>query len=58
MKWAEIEIDSLRQFCSINTSVQWKMTFGGRRLLMEVDFDRSHPMMEDDILWKTIFDER
>ena len=31
------------------------MTFGGRQLLMEEDFDERHPLMEDNILWKTTF---
>ena len=34
------------------------MTFGGRQLLMEEDFDERHPLMENDIRWKTIFDGR
>jgi len=30
------------------------MTFA----LMEEDFDERHPLMEDDIWWKTTFDDR
>ena len=42
----------------------WKMTFDGRRPLMEDDlwwkttFEGTRPLMEDDLWWKTPFDGR
>ena len=68
MKWTEI--DSLRQFCSMNTvqctmedGLWWKTTFDRRQPSIEEDFDGRrddgrHSLMDDNILWKMPFDER